>query len=167
LIDADLRRSSISKTLGLGQAQGLNDFLEATIDEAPIHLVEAGGFYVLAAGASVLSRPEVLCSPRMEALLRTARNRFDLVVLDTTPVLPVSDAIILQPLVDGFLLVARARKTPREAIVDCLARLRPDAVIGVVLNDCRDPRSSYRNDAYRKYGLTYDYAPTGPDSKES
>jgi Mrp family chromosome partitioning ATPase len=171
LIDSDLRRSSVSQSLGLGGAPGLNDWLEGVIDEAPIHLAEAGGFFVLSAGSSALARPEVLCSPRMEALLKTAREGFDFVVLDTAPVLPVSDAVMLQPLVDGFLLVTRARHTPREAILDCLARLRPDSIVGLVLNDCQDPRRSYRKDAFRKYGLTYDYqapqAPKGSSSKES
>jgi capsular exopolysaccharide synthesis family protein len=168
LIDCDLRRASISQSLGLASAPGLNDWLEGVIDEAPVHLVEAGGFFLLPAGSSTLARPEVLCSPRMEALLRTARKSFDFVVLDTTPVLPVSDAMILQELVDGFLLVIRARHTPREAILECLARLRPDAVVGVVLNDCQEPRSSYRSHAYQKYGLTYDYeASKGSGSPES
>ncbi len=159
LIDADLRRSSVSQALGLANSPGLNDWLDGAADEAPIHRVESGGFFVLAAGSSSLARPEDLCSPRMEALLKAARKSFDFVVIDTTPVLPVSDAIMLQPLVDGFLLVIRARHTPREAIIECLTRLRSDAILGMVLNDCQESRSSYRSVAYRKYGLTYEHEP--------
>jgi capsular exopolysaccharide synthesis family protein len=157
LIDADLRRSSVSQALGLANSQGLNDWLDGAADVAPIHRVESGGFFVLAAGSSALARPEDLCSPRMEALLKAARKSFDFVVIDTTPVLPVSDAIMLQPLVDGFLLVIRARHTPREAIIECLTRLRSDAILGMVLNDCQESRGSYRSVAYRKYGLTYEH----------
>lgn len=159
LIDADLRRSSVSQALGLANSQGLNDWLDGAADAAPIHRVESGGFFVLSAGSSALARPEDLSSPRMEALLKAARKSFDFVVIDTTPVLPVSDAIMLQPLVDGFLLVIRARHTPREAIIECLTRLRSDAILGMVLNDCQESRGSYRSVAYRKYGLTYEHEP--------
>jgi Mrp family chromosome partitioning ATPase len=155
LVDADVRRSSVSPALGLSGDPGLSDWLGHEIDHVPVHFVESGGFFVLAAGGSGRAQPEALGSPRMEALLQAARKKFDFVIVDATPVLPVSDAVVLQQFVDGFLLVVRARHTPRGAILDCLARLRSDTVIGFILNDCTDPAHSYRANAYRNYGMAY------------
>lgn len=74
-------------------------------------------------------------------------------ILDAVPLLPVADAVLMQDLVDGFLLVVRSRQTPRHAIHDAVARLRSDRVIGVVLNDHHEYRGSYKGYAYRGYGM--------------
>jgi Mrp family chromosome partitioning ATPase len=89
----------------------------------------------------------------MESLLRAAREMFDLVVLDATPILPVADVTLMQDLVDAFLLVVRSRVTPRDAIHDAMGRIARDKVIGVVLNDHREYQGSYMSYAYRGYGM--------------
>jgi polysaccharide chain length determinant protein (PEP-CTERM system associated) len=159
LIEADLRRPSLGPALGLPPGPGLSEWLSGSIEEVPIRQVEPGGFHVLAAGQAGLKRPEVLGSPRMEALLRAARARFDLVVLDAVPVLPVADTVLMQELVDGFLLVVRSRQTPRAAIHEALAKLRADLVLGVVLNDQREYRGSYKEYVYRRYGMAHRASP--------
>jgi capsular exopolysaccharide synthesis family protein len=161
LVEADLRRPSLTPTLGLPPAPGLGEWLHGTIDYVPVRVVEPGGFFLLAAGRTGLNRSEVLGSPRMDALLRAARGLFDFVLLDAAPVLPVAAAVLMQDLVDGFLLVVRSRQTPRDAIHDALAKLRSDRVIGVVLNDHREYRRTYKEDAYRRYGMGYG-APSSP-----
>jgi len=121
----------------------------------PIRLVDPGGFFLLVAGQVPLQRPEVLGAPLMEALVRAARGAFDFVLLDVPPVLPVADTILMQDLLDGFLLVARSRSTPREAILEAIGRLRPEKVVGVVLNDHREYEHSYSSRAYERYGMVY------------
>lgn len=160
LIEADVRRPSLTKTLGLPKAGGLSEWLNGGLDYVPVRLVEPGGFFLLVAGKTELERPELLGSPRMDALLRAARGLFDFVLLDAMPVLPVADAVLMQDLVDGFLLVVRSRQTRRDAIQDALARLRSDRVIGVVLNDHREYRDSYRARAYEQYGMSYGARPS-------
>jgi Mrp family chromosome partitioning ATPase len=91
----------------------------------------------------------------MAALLQSARGAFDFVVLDAPPILPVADAVLLQDLVDGFVLVVRSRLTPREAVREALGRLLPERVLGVVLNDHKEYRHSYRSYAYDRYGMAY------------
>jgi Mrp family chromosome partitioning ATPase len=91
----------------------------------------------------------------MEALLRSARDSYDMVLVDSPPVLPVADTILMQDLLDGFLLVARSRRTPREAILDALGRLRPEKIVGIVLNDHREYRHSYQSYGYDRYGMSY------------
>jgi capsular exopolysaccharide synthesis family protein len=159
LIEADLRRPTISEALGLPPAPGVGEWLEGGLDQIPIRRIETGGFFLLVAGQVSLERPELLASPLMEAVLRSARGAFDFVLLDATPVLPVADTILLQDLVDGFLLVARSRLTPREAILEALGRLAPDKVLGVVLNDHREYKHSYRAHAYERYGMVYGQTP--------
>ena len=156
LVEADVRRPSLTPTLALPPAPGLSDWLNEGIDYVPVRLVEPGGFYLLVAGRTEVERPEALGSARMDALLRAARGLFDYVLLDAMPLLPVADAVLLQDLVDGFLLVVRSRQTPRDAIQEALARLRPDRVVGVVLNDHHQYRDSYRTRAYHRYGLGED-----------
>jgi receptor protein-tyrosine kinase len=89
----------------------------------------------------------------MDAVLRAARRLFDLVLLDAVPVLPVADTVLMQDLVDGFQLVVRSRRTPRDAIHDTLAKLRADRVIGVVFNGHREYKASHKYYGYQRYGM--------------
>lgn len=155
LVEADLRRPSISKMIGLPPAPGLGEWLAGALDQAPVRFYQRGGFFVLAAGQIEFDNPESLGSPLMRELLRSARDSFDMVLLDAPPVLPVADTILMQDLLDGFLLVARSRQTPREAILDALGRLRSDKIVGIVLNDHREYRHSYQSYGYDRYGMTY------------
>jgi capsular exopolysaccharide synthesis family protein len=153
LVEADLRRPSITPTLGLPPSPGLAEWLSGGLDYVPLRRVEPGGFFLLVAGQAGLERPEVLGSPRMDSLLRAGRKLFDFVLLDAVPVMPVTDTVLIQELIDGFLLVVRSRQTPRAAIQDALTRLRADKVLGVVLNDHEEYRDSYRSYAYGRYGM--------------
>ena len=159
LIEADFRRPAITPALGLPPAPGLCEWLNGALDYVPVRRVEPGSFFLLVAGQAEVERPEALGSPRMEALLRAARGLFDFVLLDAMPLLPVADAVLIQDMVDGFLIVVRSRQTPREALQEALARLRPDRVVGVVLNDHEAHQDSYRARAYHRYGMVYGARP--------
>jgi capsular exopolysaccharide synthesis family protein len=156
LVEADLRRPSLSKSLGLAPASGLSEWLHGYLDHVPVRIVSPDGFQLLVAGRAPLERPEVLASPRMEAFLGAARGLYDVVIIDGVPLLPVADATLFQDLVDGFLLVVRSRQTPREAIQRGLARLRADRIVGLVLNDFREVIRTYESQAYTKYGISVD-----------
>ena len=153
LVESDLRRPAISLDLGLSPHPGLVEWLNGELEQVPVRFVDPGGFFLLGAGVALLERPEDLGSARMDALLRAARDGFDLVLLDATPILPVADVMLIQDFVDGFLLVVRSRMTPRAAIHDALGRIRAEKVIGVVLNDQREYRGSYMAYAYDGYGM--------------
>jgi Mrp family chromosome partitioning ATPase len=153
LVEADLRRPALVSTLGVPPGGGLSEWLRGELPYVPVSRVEPGGFFLLSAGQRGLSRPEVLGSTRMDALLRAARRLFDLVLLDEVPIISVTDTVLIQELVDGFILVARSRQTPRDAIHEALARLRADKVLGFVLNDDDEFKGSYKAYAYRRYGM--------------
>jgi len=78
---------------------------------------------------------ELLKSPRMAALLAALRDRFDYVVLDTPPALPYPDVGIVRNLIDGFVVVVRANRTPREMLRDCMNMIGRDRGLGLIFND--------------------------------
>ena len=159
LIEADLRRPSLMKTLGLPATHGLSEWLNGSLDYVPVRAVEPGCFYLVTAGQTGLRRPELMGSPRMDAVLKAGRRLFDFVLLDAVPVLPVTDTVLMQDLVDGFQLVVRSRRTPKDAIKETLAKLRADRFIGVVFNGHEEYRGSYKDYGYRRYGMAYGAAP--------
>lgn len=155
LLEADLRRPSLCAALGVSPRVGLSEFLNGQIENVPLRAVVPGSFFLVVAGQAEFERPEALGSPRMQALLKAARERFDFVLVDSTPLLPVTDAVLMQEMVDGFLLVVRARQTPRDAVDEAMAKLRPDRVVGLVLNDHQVYRHSYKAYGYQRYGMAY------------
>jgi Mrp family chromosome partitioning ATPase len=81
----------------------------------------------------------------MRALLEEGQRSFDFVVIDCPPLFPVADAVVLQNLLDGFLVVVRERYAPLDTILRALDRLDADRLRGVVLNDHFEIMPRYRN----------------------
>jgi capsular exopolysaccharide synthesis family protein len=116
LVDADLRRPAVAGTFGLVQDAGLTTVLigQARVEDV---MQQAGGrLAVLTSGAVPPNPTELLASERMGELLRELAGSYDVVVVDSAPLLPVADTIGLAPLVDGVLLVVRASHTGRDQI---------------------------------------------------
>ena len=134
LLEADLDNSALESTLGIGPGPGLAERLEGK-DNGDLRRVLPWGLFVLPAGRRSDPSAEVLASAAMERLTATLRASFDYVVFDCPPLDTSADSVVLQPLLDGYLLVVRARHAPREVIRRALSQLRPDAVRGVVFND--------------------------------
>lgn len=111
LVEADLRRPQLARTLGLSRTAGLSDVLtgEASLDGA-LQSWGDGLLRVLAAGTPAPDPSALLSSPRMTQLLRTLESNADLVVVDSPPLLPYADAAILAPATEAVLLVLRAGK---------------------------------------------------------
>jgi polysaccharide biosynthesis transport protein len=154
LVEADLRKPSIDSYLSLPRVPGLVEWLEGKGTSVPVRRVLPGGFFVLSAGVAPLQNPEVLGSSRMAGLLEAARLSFDMVVVDCPPFLPVADAVVLQDLLDGLLVVVRARHTPRETVLKGLSMLKPDRVQGLVFNDHHEILTRYYTYGYG-YGSSY------------
>lgn len=148
LIDADLRLPSVGGALGLDGAgrPGLADAivtpdvaLEDVVCECPPFNLS-----VVPAGRCPTARYEVLAAPRLGKLLEEARRRYDYVVLDTPPLIPVPDCRLISKWVDGFLVVVSAHKTPRKLLEEALNVMEPSKVVGLVFNaDNRPPWSYY------------------------
>ena len=137
VVEADLRHPSMGRALGLSGSYGLSSYLldhSVAVDQA-IEWPRGLGFAVVVAGSPSSMPYELLASARLSELLAKLRETFDFVLVDTPPALPFPDVRILRELVDGFLLVVRAKRTPREQVRECLTALGPSRVLGMIFND--------------------------------
>ncbi|WP_421732515.1 polysaccharide biosynthesis tyrosine autokinase [Cellulomonas sp.] len=159
LVDADLRRPSIAKYLGLEGAVGLTTILigRVSLDDA-LQPYGDENLQVLASGQIPPNPSELLGSDAMVALLAQLRHRFDMVLVDTAPLLPVTDAAILSTSVDGVLVVAGSGIVTREQLKQSISML--DAVdahiLGIVLNRTKragDGMATYTYRADARHGL--------------
>ena len=146
LVDADLRRPAVARVLGIEGGVGLTTVLagEADVDDV-VQEWGGSGLAVLPSGAVPPNPAELLSSPAMRRLVSELRTRYEYVVVDTPPVLPVADASVLSRVVDGMVVVANARRVRRRQLTQGLGDLsRVSAhVLGVVLNQVRRDEESY------------------------
>jgi protein-tyrosine kinase len=156
LIDADLRRSTVSEYLGLA-VQSSPGLAEAITNpryglEDTVRHFEWTNLSVLPAGGPDGEFYELFVSPRFEMLVREARRLYDYVLIDTPPVVVVPDCRQIGKWVDGFLFVVAADKTPRSQLAEALNLLERDKVIGLIFNGARQSRS--RDNSYYGYYRT-------------
>ncbi|HEX8374056.1 MAG TPA: CpsD/CapB family tyrosine-protein kinase, partial [Geminicoccaceae bacterium] len=142
LVDADLRRPSAHRALGLSAARGLTDVLSGDADLDAMLLGEPGSrLRVLPAGTRQASPVGLLASAEAAGLIAELRRRFDVVILDTPPLLPVADARVLARLADEVVLVLRWGRTRRSAARLALRHLvESGATVAGVLISRVDPR---------------------------
>ena len=153
LVEADLRRPTMGSYLGLEPGAGLTTALIGRADVTDL-LQPFGPIEVLTCGPIPPNPSELLGSDLMRELLAGLAERFDYVVIDAPPLLPVTDAAVLSKIVDGVIVLVRSGKTRREQLTRALDHLKSvDArILGSVLNMV----PSKGRDAYM-YGYSYDY----------
>src|SRR5450631_736725 len=161
LIDADLRRPSIHKTLGMAPHSGLSNVLtgSTTIEKAITHTSILPNLDVLTAGTPPPNPAELLASTNMRDLLAQLREQYDHIVIDTPPSLSVTDAVVLSPRADAVVLVIRAGQTTKQALRrsrDLLTQVNAK-VVGVLLNavDLSSPDYYYYYEYKGKYARYY------------
>ncbi|MFI4947083.1 MAG: CpsD/CapB family tyrosine-protein kinase [Burkholderiales bacterium] len=135
LLEADLRQPSIERYLGLPRTSGVAEFLAGRSENVIVRSISPPDFAIVGAGRERLAKPELLGSERMAALIGACQLSYGFVVVDCPPLDPVADAVSLQDMIDGFLLVIRARRSPKAAIERAMSRLKKDRVRGIVFND--------------------------------
>lgn len=118
--------------------------------ETVVRYIPPFNLSVLQTGSQAAAPYEVLKSPRFGELLAEARRRFDYLILDASPFVPVADCRLIEPWVDGFLMVVAAHRTPRGALEEAFNLMKPDKAIGLVFNG--DDGSDSQN---YKYGYGY------------
>ena len=157
LIDADMRRPGVQRTLGVQNTIGLSHLLtgQATPRQA-IQKLENPNLWVMTAGLVPPNPSELLASDRMKTLVHNAQNGpFDWVVIDTPPVLAVTDAVIISPLASGVVFVIGSEMTRRrltDRALETLMTSKPN-LLGVVLNRVDLARNKYYYSRY--YGYKY------------
>jgi capsular exopolysaccharide synthesis family protein len=136
LLDCDLRRQAVSEVFGKKQP-GLSELLRGTAELSDVIDIDlVTNTCVIPAGSIVPNPADLLMSRRMRDLIAQLRNRYDYIVIDASPLLPVVDALALATMVDKILLIVEWGQTPRAAISEAFKILRPEAhrVAGIVLN---------------------------------
>jgi capsular exopolysaccharide synthesis family protein len=166
VIDADLRRPRMHEVFSLPNERGLTDLLSEEfskrnlidlIQETPIP-----GLHVLTGGPPTQSASHLLYSPNFAALLNEVKEEYDMILIDTPPMLQMTDARVAGRLADAVVLVARAGLTTRDSLLAVKERFAEDRirVLGTILNDWDSRRSTngYYSGSYygRQYGR---YAP--------
>ena len=172
LIDADLRRPSIHKTLGMGPRSGLSNVLtgSTTLEQTITRSTILPNLQVLPAGTPPPNPAELLASSNMRDVLAELREQYDHIVVDTPPSLSVTDAVVLSPRADAVVLVIRSGQTTKQALRrarNVLTQVNAK-VIGVLLNavDLTSPDYYYYYEYQGKYARYYREGEVSDDEGE-
>lgn len=164
IIDCDVRRQGLNRLIGkrkleIGLLEVLTDL--SLLDKALL-VDEASGAVILGLSGAMREQSELVAGPAMNALLDLLRTRFDLIVLDTAPILPVAETREIATKIDTLLFVVRWRKTPRDAVLAAL-RLLPNQKVNLAgialtqINMRKQPLYAYGDASsyYKQYKQYY------------
>lgn len=159
LVEADLRKPQVHKKMNLPNRYGLSSVFvqpQAAVNGA-MQKTEVSNLMAITSGELPPNPAELLGSGRMGEILGHLGDQLDMIVLDTPPVLVVTDSAVLATRVDGVLIVVKPGKTKQAAFRQAIEQLnRVGAnILGVVLNDVEVKSSRYRYSYYRNYYYTY------------
>jgi tyrosine-protein kinase Etk/Wzc len=156
LVDCDLRKARLHRVFQVPREPGLTQFVlkHNTADET-IQSTSIEGLSIMTAGTLPPNPAELVGGPRMREALHSLSDRFDIIVIDTPPLLAASDAAVVGTLTDGVLLVVRAGQTERDAAMQSVHKLASvgTRILGAVLNDPDSKVAAYGGYyAYEYYG---------------
>jgi succinoglycan biosynthesis transport protein ExoP len=154
IIDCDLRKPSVHKVLGVDHVVGLSTYLarRAELDDV-IQKLPIPNLSVLASGRIPPNPAELISSARMKEVLGILSERYDHILIDSPPLLKVTDPVILSTLVDGVMLVVHGGKSTREVVRRTRQELSSAGakIFGVVLNNVDPQHGGYDNYYYDTY----------------
>jgi capsular exopolysaccharide synthesis family protein len=153
LIDADLRKPRVHKVFKASNRDGLVSYLTLQLDfDSTTQETQHENLWICPSGPHPPNPSELLASERMREFLHAASVKFDFVIVDSPPVLPVTDGVLIGSIVDGVVLCLRANKVHREDAKSCRERLRMAdvKVLGTILNRYSPGRTG-------SYGRRYHY----------
>ncbi|WP_436529527.1 polysaccharide biosynthesis tyrosine autokinase [Actinoplanes sp. HUAS TT8] len=136
VVDAELRHPRLAAFLGREDSAGLSTVLDGSAGLEQVLQPWGAGLWLLASGRTPPNPSELLSSPRMTELVDDVRRRFDVVIFDCPPLLPVTDAAVVAARADGTLLVVRARRTTSAQVTQAVRALHAvnATLLGCVLN---------------------------------
>ncbi len=152
MVDTDMRRPRLHKALGISNENGVSRLVLGETDlESAVKSTEVPNLFVLPCGPHPPNPAELLQSDRFTALAKMLSEKFDRVIYDSPPILAVTDAAVLSRVVDGTIMVVRAGRTSRDAVIRskrAMSTVNPN-IVGVVLNDVNLKSPHY--DSYYNY----------------
>ena len=137
LIDADLRHPQIHDIFGIGKSPGLSNFLQGAVAQSEIvHPTQIGNLKIIPSGDAPQNPAELFHSPKLSELLQELKSQYDMIFLDSAPVIPFTDSVVLGTHVDAIVLVVRARQSRREVVgrAKDLLNKSEQKIVGVILN---------------------------------
>lgn len=147
LVEGDLRRPTQGHIFGIDKnVPGLSDYLKGGQDISKcIYQLDTLGFWIMPSGNCTIKNPLGLLQPqRIASLMRQLSDQFDLVIVDSPPILPLADTSIWMKLVDAILLVTRQGVTERRSLQRGLEMIEPDKLLGAVMNSSTSlPHTAY------------------------
>jgi len=155
LIDADIRKSSLSSYMNIERRKGLSDCILANADPADVIIRTAiGNMSFIPAGSAVENPSEFFSSKVMKKLIHHLKSRYDdrYIIIDTPPVLAFSETMRICDLADGVILVAQERRTKMADLDETVHVIGRDKVIGVVYTKAFISSLDQRYDRYYRYG---------------
>lgn len=174
LVSSDLRRPSLAKSFGMNESNGFIEILNGTVpfekavrnisdimlgemslDEA-LKTPGLENIYILPSGHSSMSPAELLTPKSIQALIEQMKKQFDIILFDSPPTLPVTDASIMAPCMDVVIVVYEAGRTSRDALMRCKMQLETAGarISGIVLNNAKpntEPLSAYSYYYYHRH----------------
>jgi capsular exopolysaccharide synthesis family protein len=137
LVDTDLRRPVVHSIFGLSKSKGISNYLvgRISLDEA-IMETEIENLFVMPSGTMPPNPSELLGSKVMKQLISDLKNRFDIVLYDSPPIMAVTDAVVLSSEVDGLVLVVKEGQTKKDSVSRCndILKNMPNRILGAVMN---------------------------------
>ena len=183
LLGADLRRPDVHRMFGLQKEPGLADVLTGSmpwqsatrslsdilLGELPMDIVMLtpgmDNLHVLPSGSNPLNPAELLSSESMGSLLDELRDAFDIIIIDTPPIIPVTDAAVLAEHTDGVLLIYEVGKVGRDVLKRAKSHFDNVSanIWGIVMNDVKaEAETTLRDTDYYYYHYRYEEGATGP-----
>jgi capsular exopolysaccharide synthesis family protein len=155
IIDCDLRKPTTHKVLGVNPSRGISTYLSRNVEvDELIQQLPQANISLLPCGPIPPNPAELISSDKMKTMLAKLSERYDHILIDSPPIINVTDAVILSKMVDGVIMVVHGGRSTREAVRR--ARQELDSVgakiFGVVLNNV-----DLRHDAYDGYYYSYGY----------
>ena len=158
VVDGDMRNPHVHRVWNIDNSTGLSIYLTSDVDvDSVMRPSPVSRLFVITSGPKTPRPAELLASARFEELIRQLEKDFDFVIVDSPPVLPVADSVILASRVKGILIVVRGGSTPRDIVKMAKKKLSASngIIAGTVLNgiDLADPYYYYRyyTDYYSSY----------------
>jgi len=157
LIDADLRRPRIKHIVDTDTTTGLVDYVAGVVDfkDCVKRDAEQPNLYILKSGTTPPNPLELLASEKFRTILKSLRERFTYIIIDTAPVLPASDAVVLGQLCDSLLMVVQSDRTTHHMARDAIKRLNASrvGVGGIILTRANIKKGNpYHYGGYYGYG---------------
>ena len=167
VIDSDLRRPRLHRIFKVKNNTGLSGYLTGKVYlKEAIQMTSIDNVWILPSGLIPPYPAELLNSKKMRDMLRELKSRFDFILLDTTPVLGVIDAVIVSSIVDSTVLVIKAGETAKKPFLNAIGELRmaKTKVLGVVFNYLKVNKGNYGFLDYYRYYRHY-YTEAGESEK--